>query len=140
MEVCNFVCACYKVNPPNIQNKRDGCMQSFSVRHTLIYPNGKLVIARHNKIRDEIMQPANQAFSPYCVLSKTLIHLGRSISEEEVRHIGRIPETWGDVSTRGLWESQTEAIIAIRLGYSDTGSWMPVIMDKLLEGWEKLNK
>ena len=50
-----FLYACYNFNPPNIQNKCDGCMQNFSVNHALSFPNGALAIARHNKIRDEII-------------------------------------------------------------------------------------
>ena len=115
-------------------------MQNFSVRHELICPNGGLVITRHNEIRDKIKHLANQALSPYCIRGKTLIHLGRSISEDEVRHGWSIPETQGDVSNRGLYEIQTETIIAIRFGDADADSWMPVIMNKLLEGWEKLKK
>ena len=31
-------------------------------------------------------------------------------------------------------------IIDVRFGYADTDYWKPVIMDKLLAGWEKLKK
>ena len=53
---------------------------------------------------------------------------------------GITPETLGDVSIWGLWESQTEAIIDVRFGYADADSWKPVRMDKFLSGWEKLKK
>ena len=55
-------------------------------------------------------------------------------------HGGCVPETRGDVSIRGLLESQTEAIVDIIFGDADAYSWKPVIMDKLLAGWEKLKK
>ena len=31
-----LLCACYNVNPPNLQNKFDVFMQTFSVRHAMI--------------------------------------------------------------------------------------------------------
>ena len=57
-------------------------MQIFVLRHVLIYPNGHIVIARHNEIYDEIIHPAKQAFSLVWIYIKYLIHLGRSRSEE----------------------------------------------------------
>ena len=66
-------------------------MQTFLVCHALICPNGGIVIAHHNKIRDEITHIEKQAFSPNCVRGYPLIHLGRRISEEGVRHRGISP-------------------------------------------------
>ena len=83
-------------------------MQTFSVCHAMNSPDGGLVITRHNEIRDEIIHLAKQSFYPKCLCREPLIHLGRIISEEEVRHGGSIPETRGDVSIWGLWESQIE--------------------------------
>ena len=37
-------------------------MQTFLMRHVLIHPNGSLVIERHNKICDEIIDLRKQAF------------------------------------------------------------------------------
>ena len=73
----------------------------------LIFIKEGLVIAHHNEIHDEIIHLTIQYFSNNCVHVGTLIHLGWSISEGEVNHDGSIPETWGDVSIRGLWEIQT---------------------------------
>ena len=47
------------LTPPNLQNKYDGCMQNFSVHHALIFPNGGLVIERHNEIREKIIHLKN---------------------------------------------------------------------------------
>ena len=47
-EFRDFSCARYNVNPPNIQNKCNGCMKNFLMRHVLIFPTRGLVIARHN--------------------------------------------------------------------------------------------
>ena len=89
-------------------------MQTFSMRHALRCPNGGLIIAHHNKIRDEIIHPAKTYFYPNRVCYEPLIHSGCSISEEEVNNQGISHRTRGDVSTRGLWEIQTEAIIYVR--------------------------
>ena len=131
---CNFNVLIKKLYPPNIQNKCNGCMQTLLLCHTLIFPNGGLVIARHNEICDKIIHLTKKYFYLNCVHEKTTTHLVRRRSEEEVIHGGSVPETWGDVSILGLWESQTEAIIDVRFGYSEMDSWKPVRMDKLLIG------
>ena len=76
-----YLCVGYNVNPPNLQNKCDGCMQTFSVHHALSCPNGDIIIACHNEVRDNIIHLLKQAFSPNCILSKPLIHLGHIIPE-----------------------------------------------------------
>ena len=83
-----FLCARYNVKPPNTQHKCNGCMQTFSVHHELICPNGNLIISRHNEINDKIIYLARQALHPNCVRREPLIHLERSIMEEEVRNEG----------------------------------------------------
>ena len=77
-------------------------MQTFLVRHTLSCPNGVIVIARHSEVRDKTIYLERQDFPPNCVRVKPPIHLGRSRSEEEVRHGESSPETWNDVSIQGL--------------------------------------
>ena len=52
-------------------------------------------------------------------------------------HRGSVPETHSDVSIRGLWEIQTEAIIDARFGDADADTWKPEVMDNLLDWWEK---
>ena len=63
-------------------------MQTFSVHHELICPNGNLIISRHNEINDKIIYLARQALHPNCVRREPLIHLERRILEEEVRNEG----------------------------------------------------
>ena len=105
--------------------------------HAISFSNGGLVITHHNNICDGNVYLARQAFSPHCVCGEPLIHVFHSISEEEVHHGGRVPETQCDVSTRGLWESQTEEIIDIRFGDADTETWVPEGVDKILAQWQK---
>ena len=80
-------------------------MQIFLVRHTLILPNGGIIIAHNNETRDEITHLEKETFYPQCVHGEPLIQLGLSRSEEEVHHVGSILETPGDVSIWVLWES-----------------------------------
>ena len=54
-EFFGYLFARYNVNPPNIQNKYDGCMQTFLGSHTLNWTNGGIVIAHHNEIRNDII-------------------------------------------------------------------------------------
>ena len=113
-------------------------MQNVSVCLMLIWPNGRLVITRHNKIHDIIIHLTKQNFYHNDVCGETLIHQGRSRSEEEVRHIGSVPETRGGVSIRGISEIMMEEIIDVRFGDDDAYSWRPVRMDRFLSSWEKL--
>ena len=110
------------------------------MRHALIFPNEGLFIALHNEVRDDIIHLAKQAFFHHCVHNEPIIHLGRSIFEEEVCNGWSVRETQDDMSIWGLWESQTGRIIDIRFGYAGANTWKPVRMDKLLEYWEKTNK
>ena len=47
-------------------------------------------------------------------------------------HGGSVPETWGGMSIRDLWEIQMEVIIDIRFGYSDTDTYKNETMPSLL--------
>ena len=62
---------------------------------TLRFPNGGLVIARHIEICDKIIQLKKQAFPPNVIYGKALTQLGRSISEEDLRHGSESPRNTG---------------------------------------------
>ena len=53
--------------------------------HTLSCGTVGLVIARHNKICDEILYLAQLALTPASVLSEPLVHQYRTRSEKEIR-------------------------------------------------------
>ena len=118
--ISRFLCAHYYVNPPNLQIKCDGFLQTFSVRHAPSFSNGGLIISPHNKIRYNIIQLSQKSFPPNCICNEPLIHKGRIISEGEVYHGSSITETRGDILIRGLWERQMDAIIEIIFGDDDT--------------------
>ena len=56
MEFRDLLYARYNVNPPNLQNKYDGCLHTFYVLHALRYINRVLAITLHNEICDDIIQ------------------------------------------------------------------------------------
>ena len=85
-KVCNFNMLIKTLDPPKIQNKCNCCMQTLWLCHMLIFPNGGLDIARHNKICDNIIHLTKQDFDPNCVRRKTITHLVRRKSEMEVFH------------------------------------------------------
>ena len=115
-------------------------MRTFSVHHALRCVNGGLVIARHNDISDEVIHLSIQAFSPHFVCGEPLIHLGHRRYEEEVRHRGSFQKTRGDVSIRGLWKFQTEAIIEVSFGDYDADTSKPEEMDNILAQWWEIKK
>ena len=104
---------------------------------SLRLPNGGLFIARHIEICNKIIQLEEQAFSPNFIHREPSIHLGRSLSEEDLRHGSESPRNTGWCVK---WESYTEAMIDVRFRDAGAETWKPVRMDKLLEGWEKTNK
>ena len=83
--------------------KCNGCLQTLSAHHVLIYIKRVLVILLHNEIRDKIIHLSIQAFFPHYVYIKALIQQSHNISEGDMRHRRVILETWGDVLIRGLW-------------------------------------
>ena len=84
--VCrDFLCVCYNVSPVNFQSHCDECGTVFGVTHTHGCSIGSLVIAHHNKIRDELLYLYQHAFTSASVRAKPLIYQGRTRSEQEIR-------------------------------------------------------
>ena len=110
----------YNVSPLNFQKRCDGRGTAFRVTHTLSCIIGGLVIAHHNKIRDELLYLSRRDFTSASVRAEPLIHQGRTSSEQEIRQgSDKDKETRGDVMIQGLWDCQVGAIIDVKLGYAD---------------------
>ena len=124
----------------NINKFIYGCTTSLSIRHGLIWSNGGLVITRLNKVSEEILYLARKDFTSHCVRVKPLIHQGRIISEEGVRQGRGGLETRCDVLIWGLWERQTDAIINIIFGDTDTGTYKHEPTEKILFWWDNQKK
>ena len=79
-----------------------------------------LVIACHNKIRDELFYLSRRAFTSASVRAESLIHQCRTRSEQEIRQVSeKDKETREDVIIQGLWGLQVNAIIDVKLGDTD---------------------
>ena len=86
----DFLCARYNVSPVNLQSHYAGCGTAFGVTHALSCIIGGLVIARHNKIRDELLYLSRRDFTSASVRAEPLIHQGRtSPSKRYVRVVTR---------------------------------------------------
>ena len=79
-----FLYTRYNISPLNLRSHCDGCGTAFGVTHALICSIGRLVIARHNEIRDGIFYLSWRAFTSAYVLAEPLIHQGRTRSKKEI--------------------------------------------------------
>ena len=75
-----FLYARYNVDPLNPQSHCGRCGTDFWVTHSLSCSTDGLVIARHNKIREEILYLDRWSFTPAPVRVKPLIHQVHTIS------------------------------------------------------------
>ena len=65
MEFFDFLCARYNVTPsPNLQSHHNRFGAAFDVCHTLSCRKGGLVIARHNKVCDELLYLSQDLVQP----------------------------------------------------------------------------
>ena len=127
--------------PSNLQIHCGGYGTTFGVTHALGFSTGGLVIARNNKIRDEILYISGRTFTPASVCAEPRIHQGRTISEQEIcQGSDKDKETWGDVMIRGLWDLQVESIIDFKLCNTDADSFYYEPMSELLSRWETIKK
>ena len=107
----------------------------------LSFSIGGLVIARHNKIRDELFYISRRDFTSAYVCAKPLIHQGRTRSEQEIcLGSDKYKDTRGDVIIQGLWGCQFDAIIDVKLGDADADMYKYEPMISLLARWENINK
>ena len=112
---------CYP--PPNLQKKCYWFSQSFYVRQGLRCRHRGLVIERHNKVCDDVLQLARQYIPSNCVHSELRTIQGSSISEEEVLHRRFRLDIGDNTVIKELWESQTDAIIYFIFGDSDSDTY-----------------
>jgi hypothetical protein len=68
--------------PPDLPIQCDGCQQNFSVCPALECKRDGLVISRHNEIRDELSDPASNAFFPSAVRDDPIIHTSRAANKD----------------------------------------------------------
>ena len=109
--------------------------------HALSCSIGGLVIARHNEIRDELLYISRRAFTSAYVRAKPLTHQGRRISELEIRQgSDKHKDRRGYMMILGLWDSQVDAIIDVKLVDADADTYKYKSMTSLLARWENFKK
>ena len=89
----------------------DGCGAPFSVDHTLDCRFGGLITRRHNEVRDAFGDLASLVWSP--VVKEPIVCDGSGSADSLI----------ADLSVRGVWEPQTEALFDIRVVDTDARSY-----------------
>ena len=80
-----FLCARYNVSPQNLQRHCGGYGTTFGMTYTLICSIGGLVVARHNKIYDELLYLSEHDFNSASVRAEPPIHQGHTKSKQDIR-------------------------------------------------------
>jgi hypothetical protein len=91
----------------------DGCGARMDLQHALGCMKGGLVTRRHNEVRDEIADLAQMAYGPSAVRIEPTVRESTT-SAEGLR---------ADISVRGVYESQVEASLDIRVTDTDAESF-----------------
>jgi hypothetical protein len=91
----------------------DGCGARMDIQHALGCMKGGLVTRRHNEVRDEIADLAQMAYGPSAVRIEPTVREATT-SSEGLR---------ADISVRGVYESQVEASLDIRVTDTDAESF-----------------
>ena len=91
-------------------------------------------------MREKLLYLAQRYFTSADVCAKPLIHQGRNRSEREIRKGSDKFETRGDVMIRVLWDQQTDATIDVKLGDTDTDSYIFEPMATLFARQYKVKK
>ena len=81
---------------------------------------GCLAITHHNEIGDKLFYLYWRSVTSASVRSEPLTNQGRTSSEKFIRQgSDKNKETQGYVMIRGLWDSQVDATIDVKLGDAD---------------------
>ena len=92
----------------------DGCGASFDLSHALICRKGGLVTQRHNEIRDALGDLSSLAWSQ--VKKEPIV--------KEADESSRSPALVADLSVRGVWVPQAEALFDVRVVDTDAQSYL----------------
>ena len=102
----------------------DGCGAAFSLDHGLNCAKGGNVIRRHNEVRDALGQLAALAYPHVTV---------EPVVREPAAHNPTDTGLVCDLTVRGLWSSQTEALIDCRIVNTDAQSYAHRSVKAVLE-------
>ena len=118
----------YKKPLLNVPDICDGCGLPFTLEHALSCRKGGLVVARHNEIRDIIGDMASLVWSN--VIREPVI---REASGDDSALVA-------DLSVRGVWLPQAEALFDVRVSDTDAQSYLSQSPSEVLLNAEKEKK
>ena len=110
----------YKRPLVRMLSKCDGCGISSSVQHALDCWRGGLVIQRHNEVRDSLGNICSLAYRE--VVKEPVV---RQADESEGALIA-------DLNVRGVWQSQVNALVDIRVADTDAPSHIERTVEAVL--------
>ena len=120
----------YRKPLQSIPSTCDGCSAAMDLSHALSCRRGGLVTQRHNEVRDAFGDLAALAWSQ--VIKEPVVREASSLS--------RSPALVADLSVRGVWVPQAEALFDIRVIDTDAQSYRTQSPIDVLSGAEKDKK
>ena len=87
-EWCDALSLRYGLERPDLPTYCDVCNSKFTICHALDFKRGGLVTARHNKLRDGVVDLADKAFTPSHVRNDPLIFAGRVVKRMKAKPAG----------------------------------------------------
>ena len=131
----------------------DGCNANFNICHALDCKWGGLVMALHNKLRDEVADLEGKAFTPSHVSDDLLIFSGCAMKRSKenpsrikgttvldvMPPIGAM-EQKGDLLIRDLWQNGTDSLHDMRIVNIDAKSYSAKTLEECLQEAEWAKK
>ena len=102
----------------------DGCGHGFDLNHALDCRKGGLVIQRHNEIRDAVGDLANLVWKD--------VHREPVVREATENS----PALIADLAVRGVWQTQSVALLDIRVIDTDAQSYLSRSVQSILSSAE----
>ena len=127
-EFRDALCLRYAKPLLNLPQSCDGCSNIFTTSHALDCKKGGLVTIRHNEIRDVLHDMSSLAWSQ--VIKEPVVNEAQNGSDGLI----------GDISVRGVWQSQSTTIFDVRVVDSDAPSYTGKSPLKVLKTAERDKK
>ena len=133
----------FAMDPKGLPDKCDGCGAKFDLEHSLHCKTGGLIHGRHDDLSRELMSLAAFAVGERNVRAEPLINPGSSAalkSNGNDSTVDQPDELRGDVLIRGVFQSNTDCVVDVRISNTDAPSYRNRKPEKVLESQEKEKK